>query len=79
MDRARECLHGSVICFCGERHPAVSIAGSGRDELGSMKQPKPTCHRRELGKSLEVREVPRWLIKHRVKGEPALAVVMAAR
>jgi hypothetical protein len=44
-----------------------------------MKQPKPTCHRRELGTSLGVREVPRWLMKHRVKGDPALAVVMAAR
>ena len=58
---------------------AVSIAGGGRDELGSLKQPKPTCHRRERGTSLGVKEVPRWLIKHRVKGEPALAVVMAAR
>src|SRR5690242_18305941 len=30
----------ALICVCGERHATVSIAGSGRDELGSLKQPK---------------------------------------
>lgn len=69
----------ALICVCGERHAAVSEAGSAGMRW-SLKQPKS---RRVTGvnwvRGLGVREVPRWLIKHRVKGEPAPAAVMAAR